>query len=192
MWHHTHPHPHAHAFDLRFLSLTGRSSLSTCSAPCVAFNHPSIRVGAFKLPHSNSFHKLYISSPEIRSFQATMSRSHSKKRNLRRNASSMCRGCVDKREIHDGESSLIVGHIRNWKAPFRGGMFVLEESRESVVTIGAESVLKIRQSGLNAVYYADEMGRLAAASKERRWLANRLYMSIESPLALAKLKPEPP
>jgi hypothetical protein len=32
--------------------------------------------------------------------------------------------------------SLIVGHIRNWKAPFRGGMFVLEESRESVVCIG--------------------------------------------------------
>jgi hypothetical protein len=32
--------------------------------------------------------------------------------------------------------SLIVGHIRNWKAPFRGGMFVLEESRESVVSIG--------------------------------------------------------
>jgi hypothetical protein len=32
--------------------------------------------------------------------------------------------------------SLIVGHIRNWKACFRGEMFVLEESRGSVVNIG--------------------------------------------------------
>jgi hypothetical protein len=32
--------------------------------------------------------------------------------------------------------SLIVGHIRNWKARFRGAMFVLEESRESVVSTG--------------------------------------------------------
>jgi len=131
MWHHTHPHPHAHAFDLRFLSLTGRSSLSTCSAPCVAFNHPSIRVGAFKLPHSNSFHKLYISSPEIRSFQATMSRSHSKKRNLRRNASSMCRWCVDKREIHDGES-----FANRWSHPKLEGAF----SRGNVRVGGIEGV----------------------------------------------------
>jgi hypothetical protein len=135
MWHHT--HPHAHAFDLRFLSLTGRSSLSTWSAPCVAsIIHPSEwelssyhtqthsikyishlqRSGAFKLPCLAAFKK--TKSQKKRQFDVP----------------GVCG--QKKRNYMTVNLSLIVGHIRNWKARFRGGMFVLEESRESVVSTG--------------------------------------------------------
>jgi hypothetical protein len=101
-----------------------------------SLNHPSIRVGAFKLPHSNSFHKLYISSPEIRSFQATMSR-RIQKNEISEETPVRCAGGVwTKEKYMTVNLSLIVGHIRNWKARFRGAMFVLEESRESVVSTG--------------------------------------------------------
>jgi hypothetical protein len=111
----THLRAHCIWFEISFID-SQKLSIHTVGTMCTLL-HPSIRAGAFKLPHSKLFHKRYISPPEIRSFQATMSRAF-KKRNLRRNASSMCRGCVDKREIHDGES-----FADHWSHPKLEGAF---------------------------------------------------------------------
>jgi len=87
-----------------------------------------------------------------------MSLSHSKNEISEETPVRCAGGVWTKEKYMTVNLSLIVGHIRNWKAPFRRGMFVLEESRESVVSVGAESALRIRQSGLNAICHVDVTG----------------------------------
>ena len=102
-------------------------------------------------------------------------------------------GCGNRKEIHDGES-----FANRWSHPKLEGAFSQGEMvvPEVMGVNGAmkycEAVLSIRQSDYKSVCWCwREEGRVPKQVRGQANLVDQVHMSIESPLALAKLKPAP-
>jgi hypothetical protein len=100
---------------------------------------------------------------------------------------------VNKRKLHDGESFAKRGsHPKTGRRLFAGGMVVLEDVGGGARVVMLRAVLSVRQFDYKVYVVMWRREVLAEASQRRLKLGKQVYISIESPLALAKLNPAPP